>query len=81
MQATYLVTGQYDLCVAECATAVEVGTANSADPKLIAKAHARAGRAYVALPSLATTPPPSQPAYVSAGRAYGALPSLATSLP
>jgi len=43
--AVHLVTQDYDACVAACDTAIAVGTKNEADPKLIAKAYARAGRA------------------------------------
>jgi hypothetical protein len=44
-QAVYLVTRQTDKCIASCTTAVEVGTENDADAKLVAKAHARHGKA------------------------------------
>ena len=44
--AVHLVTQDYGACVAACDTAIEVGTKNEADPKLIAKAYARAGRAH-----------------------------------
>ncbi|XP_067942750.1 stress-induced-phosphoprotein 1-like [Watersipora subatra] len=45
--AVYFEQTHYDLCIETCGKAVEVGRANRADFKLIAKALARAGFAYL----------------------------------
>jgi len=44
--AVYFEQKEYEKCIAECQTAVEIGRENRADFKLIAKALARAGNAY-----------------------------------